>query len=68
VHSLIRILTEEETKQEAYDHALDFVGALVERGKFDYYDAEHAKTYQLASALGKKAVGCALASSQSPRI
>jgi hypothetical protein len=53
---LIRILTEGETQQEAHDNTLDFAGELVERGEFDYFDADHAATYELASAVGKKAI------------
>jgi hypothetical protein len=64
MHCFLRILTEGETKQEVYDHALDFAGALVERGEFDSYDAEHAKTSRLASALGKKAVERTLAANR----
>jgi hypothetical protein len=60
MHYFIRILTEGETRKQAHDNALDFAEDLVERGEFDSYDYPHAKTYKLASALGKKTVEAAL--------
>jgi hypothetical protein len=64
VHYLIGILTEGETKRAARDNALSFADELVRRGEFDYYDTQRARTYQLASALGKQAVEGALAANR----
>jgi hypothetical protein len=61
MYSLIRILSQGETRQEAHDNALAFAHELVDRDEFDFYDGQRARTYTLASALGKKAVECALA-------
>src|SRR5258708_21985309 len=64
VHYLIGILTEGDTRRDARDNALAFAGELVERGEFDFYDGQRARTYKLASALGKKAVEGALAANR----
>jgi hypothetical protein len=61
MYSLIRILTQGETRQEAHDNALAFAHELVDRDAFDFYDGQRARTYTLASALGRKAVEYALA-------
>jgi hypothetical protein len=64
VHYLIGILTEGETRREARAHAVAFADELVTRGEYDFYDAHRARTYKLASALGKKAVAGALAANR----
>ena len=64
MHYLIGILTQGETKREARGNALSFADELVSRGEFDFYDSQRARTYQLASALGKKAVEGALAANR----
>jgi hypothetical protein len=64
VHYLIGILTQGETRDEAHDNALAFASELVDRGEFDFYDGQRARTYKLASALGKKAVEGALAANR----
>jgi hypothetical protein len=64
MHYLIGILTQGETKQDAHDNALAFADELVDRGEFDFYDGQRARTYKLASALGKKAVEGALAANR----
>jgi hypothetical protein len=61
MYSLIRILTQGETRHEAHDNALAFASELVDRDDFDFYDGQRARTYTLASALGKKAMEYALA-------
>jgi hypothetical protein len=64
MHYLIGILTQGETKQEAHGNALAFADELVDRGEFDFYDGQRARTYKLASALGTKAVEGALAANR----
>jgi hypothetical protein len=64
VHYLIGILTEGDTRHQARAHAVAFADELVTRGEFDYYDKLRARTYTLASALGKKAVEGALAANR----
>jgi hypothetical protein len=64
VHYLIGILTEGETRREARANAVAFADELVTRDAFDYYNKQRARTYTLASALGKKAVEGALAANR----
>ena len=64
MHYRIGILTAGATRHEARDNAVAFADELVTRGEFDYYDARRARTYQLASALGRKAIDGALAANR----
>jgi hypothetical protein len=57
----IRLLTEGPTHKAAQARAFSYADQLVERGEFEYYDTDSARTYKLASKLGQEAVTAALA-------
>jgi len=64
MHYTIRILTGGENRRDARARALDHADRLVDEGEFDYYDADTARTHELASELGRKAVEGALAANR----
>ena len=64
MHYMVRILSQGTSRKEAYENAVSYADSLVEQGDFDYHYGEHSKTYELTSAVGKRAVEGALAANR----
>lgn len=64
MHYLVGILSQRASRKEAHENAVSYADSLVEQGEFDYHDGEQSKTYELTSAVGKRAVEGALAANR----